>query len=54
VERAKPRGRQKRIWREIVQKYCHARNLNREEADKGGLIVAWPYPASKLHLGAVG
>jgi len=25
-----------RIWREVVQKDCHARNLNREDAMDGG------------------
>ena len=30
---AKPRGRPpKRTWREVVQKDCQARNLNREDA----------------------
>jgi len=32
VEGSRPRGRTKRTWREIVQKNCQARNLNREDA----------------------
>jgi len=31
VEGATPRGRPKKTWREIVQKDCGARGLNREE-----------------------
>jgi len=34
---SRPRGRPKRTWREVVQKDCQARNLNREGAmDHGG------------------
>jgi len=29
VDGSKPRGRPKRTWREVVQKDCQARNLNR-------------------------
>jgi len=32
VEGSKPRSRPKRTWREVVQKDCKARNLNREDA----------------------
>jgi len=32
VEGARPRGRPKRTWKEVVQKDCHARKLNREDA----------------------
>jgi len=32
VEGSRPRGRPKMIWREVVQKDCQARNLNREDA----------------------
>ena len=32
VEGSRPRGRPKRIWTEVVQKDCQARNLNREDA----------------------
>jgi len=32
VEGSRPRGRPKRTWREVVQKDCQARNLNREYA----------------------
>jgi len=32
VEGAKPRGRTKKTWREIVEKDCCARGLNREDA----------------------
>jgi len=36
VEGSRPRGRPKRMWREVVQKDCQARNLNRENAvDRG-------------------
>jgi len=36
VEGSRPRGRPKRMWREVVQKDCQARNLNREDAmDRG-------------------
>jgi len=28
----RPRGRPKKTWREIVEKYCKARGLNREDA----------------------
>jgi len=36
VEGSRPRGRPKRRWREVVQKDCQARNLNREDAiDRG-------------------
>jgi len=36
VEGSRPRGRPKRMWREVVQKDCHACNLNREDAmDRG-------------------
>jgi len=31
VEGARPRGRQKKTWREIVEKDCQARGLNRED-----------------------
>jgi len=32
VERARPRGRPKKTWREIVEKDCIARGLNTEDA----------------------
>jgi len=32
VEGSRPRGRSKRTWREVVQKDCQARSLNREDA----------------------
>jgi len=32
VEGAKPRGRPKKIWREIVEKDCQACRFNREDA----------------------
>jgi len=32
VEGSRPRGRPKRTWKEVVQKDCQARNLNREDA----------------------
>jgi len=36
VEGSNPRGRPKRTWKEVVQKDCQARNLNREDAmDRG-------------------
>jgi len=36
VEGSRPGGRPKRTWREVVQKDCQARNLNREDAmDRG-------------------
>jgi len=36
VEGSRPRDRPKRAWREVVQKDCQARNLNREDAmDRG-------------------
>ena len=36
MEGAGPRGRPKMTWREVVQKDCHARKLNMEDAvDRG-------------------
>jgi len=36
VKGAKPRGRPKKTWTEIVQKYCQANKLNREDTmDRG-------------------
>jgi len=35
VEGARPRGRQKRTWREVVQIDCQAHKLNREDAMDG-------------------
>jgi len=32
VEGARPRGRPKRTWREIVEKDCQASKLNRDDA----------------------
>jgi len=32
VEGARPRGRPKKTWTEIVEKDCRARGLNREDA----------------------
>jgi len=32
VDGSRPRGRPKRTWREVVQKDCHACNLNGEDA----------------------
>jgi len=38
VEDSRPRGRPKRMWREVVQKDCRTRNLNWEDAmDRGRL-----------------
>ena len=38
VEGSTPRGRPKRTWKEVVQKDCQARNLNKEDAmDRGRL-----------------
>jgi len=31
VEGARPRGRPKKIWREIMEEDCQARKLNRED-----------------------
>jgi len=36
VEGYRPRGRPNRTWKEVVQKDCQARNLNKEDAmDRG-------------------
>ena len=36
VEGSRPRGRPNRTWKEVVQKDCQARNLNKEDAmDRG-------------------
>ena len=36
VEGFRPRGRPKRTWKEVVQKDCQTRNLNKEDAmDRG-------------------
>jgi len=36
VEGSRPRGRPKKTWKEVVQKDCQARNLNKEDAmDRG-------------------
>jgi len=32
VEGARPRGRPKKTWREIMEKDCHALKLNKEDA----------------------
>jgi len=32
VEGARPRGRPKKTWIEVVQKYCQAHKLSREDA----------------------
>jgi len=32
VEGARPRGRPRKTWREIVEKDCQAHKLNREDA----------------------
>jgi len=32
VEGSRPTGSPKRMWREVVQKECQARNFNREDA----------------------
>jgi len=32
VEGARPRGRPKKTWREMVEKDCQARKLNKEDA----------------------
>jgi len=32
VEGSRPRGRPKRTWRQVVQKDCQARKLNRKDA----------------------
>jgi len=37
VEGSRPRGRPKRTWREVVEKDCQARKLNKEDAlDRSG------------------
>jgi len=35
VEGPRPRGRPRRTWREVVEKDCQARKLNRENAMDG-------------------
>jgi len=36
LQGSRPRGRPKRTWKEVVQKDCQARNLNKEDAmDRG-------------------
>jgi len=36
VEGSRPKGRQKRTWREVVQKDCETRKMNKEDAmDRG-------------------
>ena len=57
VEGYRPRGRPKRTWREVVQKDCQARKLNREDAmeegDKGRLMIRigeWPNVSSGTGL----
>jgi len=32
VEGARPRGRPNKTWRQIVEKYCQAHNLRKEDA----------------------
>ena len=32
VKGFRPRGRPKRTWKEVMQKDCHAHNLNKEDA----------------------
>jgi len=32
VEGSRPRGRPNRTWKEVVQKDCQSRNLNKEDA----------------------
>jgi len=32
MEGSRPRGRPKRTWKEVVQKDCQARKLNKEDA----------------------
>jgi len=48
VEDSRPRGRPNRTWKEVVQKDCQARKLNREDAmdrsrwkklDKGCMMI---------------
>jgi len=48
VEGSRPRGRPKRTWKEVAQKDCQARNLNKEgameswyteEADKDWMTI---------------
>ena len=34
VEGSRPRGRPKRTWKEVVQKDCQARNLNKDAMDR--------------------
>ena len=45
VEGSRPRGRPKRTWKEVVQKDCQARNMNKEDAMDCGrwkkLIKNW-------------
>ena len=42
VEGSRPRGRPKRTWKEVVQKDCQARNLNKEDAMDHG---RWSEPS---------
>jgi len=41
VQGSRPRGRPKRMWREVVQKDCQACNLNREDAmdHRGNMVI---------------
>jgi len=42
VDGSRPRGRPKRTWKEVVQKDCQARNLNKEDAvDHGEADKDW-------------
>jgi len=34
VEGSRPRGRPKRTWREVVEKDCQARKLNKEDRSR--------------------
>ena len=42
MEGSRPRGRPKRTWREVVQKDCRARKLNRE-------LVSWSLTSLLQH-----
>ena len=40
VDGSRPRGRPKRTWKEVVQKHCQARNLNKEDATDPTFLAA--------------
>ena len=64
VDGSRPRGRPKRTWKEVVQKDCQARNLNKEdamkmeEADKDWMMIrmvgGWVFLLVLAHPGSPG